>query len=86
MFPVDGGFGPWSNYSSCSVTCGGGIKTRERKCDTPKPAHGGTDCLGAKTETDVCATNPCPGIIRVLSLKITTKSFWLQIFQSKIDN
>ncbi|KAL1767546.1 A disintegrin and metalloproteinase with thrombospondin motifs 20 isoform X2, partial [Sigmodon hispidus] len=33
--PVDGEWGPWGPYSSCSRTCGGGIKTTTRLCDRP---------------------------------------------------
>ena len=51
--PVDGG---WSEFSACSVTCGGG--TRTRTCTNPVPANGGADCVGPATEA--CNTDPCP--------------------------
>eukprot|EP00795_Rhopilema_esculentum_P001012 gene1012-15336_t len=61
--PVHGGYGPWQEYGSCSVTCGGGVKTRRRLCDDPKPAFGGNDCsaLGPDTESAQCNTHECPG-------------------------
>jgi hypothetical protein len=30
-FLTDGLWGPWSSYSSCSVTCGGGLQNRLEK-------------------------------------------------------
>ena len=41
---MDGGWGAWADWSVCSLTCGGGTQTRERKCDSPVPAYGGKDC------------------------------------------
>lgn len=34
--PVDGEWGPWGPYSSCSRTCGGGIKSTTRLCNRPE--------------------------------------------------
>ena len=63
---VDGNYGPWYDTSSCTQTCGSfGVKTQERKCDNPLPAHG-KDCkdqpsLGARTQTIVCKRGTqCP--------------------------
>lgn len=36
MRPVDGEWGPWGPYSSCSRTCGGGIKSTTRLCNRPE--------------------------------------------------
>jgi len=58
--PVDGGFGPWTVWGSCSATCGGGSNSRTRQCDSPAPAHGGEPCLGENTDTAHCNTQPCP--------------------------
>ena len=33
---VDGGWGPWRNYSECSRTCGAGVSFTERHCDNPR--------------------------------------------------
>ncbi|KAG1685919.1 A disintegrin and metalloproteinase with thrombospondin motifs 20 [Nymphon striatum] len=36
LTPVNGDWGEWSAYSSCSRSCGGGIAQSERLCDSPK--------------------------------------------------
>ncbi|KAK3584782.1 hypothetical protein CHS0354_021242 [Potamilus streckersoni] len=33
---VQGGWGEWGSWTSCSRTCGRGIMYRQRKCDNPK--------------------------------------------------
>ncbi|KAJ7383493.1 Hemicentin-1 [Desmophyllum pertusum] len=42
--PVNGGWGEWGGWSECSVTCGPGMRSRDRKCDSPKPQYGGATC------------------------------------------
>ena len=61
FFTVDCEVGPWGNWTSCSVTCGGGTKERNR---TAIPAqYGGANCTGNDTEHQTCNDNiPCPGI------------------------
>ncbi|XP_050407909.1 coadhesin isoform X2 [Patella vulgata] len=57
---VDGNWGPWSEFNSCSVTCGEGTQSRSRSCDNPPPAYDGADCNGDGTETRSCNTIECP--------------------------
>lgn len=59
-FIVDGGFTPFSNFSSCSKTCGGGTQSRLRSCSNPEPQFGGKNCSGNYKETRECNTQPCP--------------------------
>ena len=61
---VDGNYTEWSAWGNCTVTCGGGVKQRERTCTNPRPSFGGKDCsaLGPDTSTASCNTNPCPGM------------------------
>lgn len=59
--PLDGGYSHWSNFTSCSVTCGGGEQTRIRSCTNPVPCCGGRNCehLGPSVETRKCNTCKC---------------------------
>jgi len=58
---VDGQWGTFGSWSSCSVTCGGGVRTRERSCDNPPPSGGGADCVGRSTRQRDCNRDDCPG-------------------------
>lgn len=57
---VAGGFSEWSNWSKCSVTCGGGTQQRNRSCTNPRPEKYGTKCKGPAHETKTCASKMCP--------------------------
>lgn len=41
---VGGGFGPWSKFGECSVSCGIGFKRRTRRCVHPYPRHSRGNC------------------------------------------
>ncbi|XP_071118930.1 A disintegrin and metalloproteinase with thrombospondin motifs 6-like [Haliotis cracherodii] len=58
--PVNGGWGAWSNWGECSRTCGGGVNSSQRECNTPAPKHGGKYCLGKRKKYMSCNTQPCP--------------------------
>ena len=60
--PVHGNYSPWSNFSSCSKSCGNGKMVRTRKCSNPTPKHGGRNCslFGHSTEVRSCNAFPCP--------------------------
>ncbi|XP_052699211.1 SCO-spondin-like isoform X2 [Crassostrea angulata] len=57
---VDGNWSTWTPFSTCSKTCGDGIKSRNRTCSNPAPLHGGKLCSGTTTETVTCSDGPCP--------------------------
>ncbi|XP_032660482.1 A disintegrin and metalloproteinase with thrombospondin motifs 20 isoform X2 [Chelonoidis abingdonii] len=58
--PVDGEWGPWGPYNSCSRTCGGGIKSTTRLCNQPEPRNGGKYCVGRRMKFRSCSTDSCP--------------------------
>lgn len=58
---VNGAMGPWSDWSTCSVTCGTGTRVRMRTCNNPKPENGGLPCTDSTVENGVCSLAPCPG-------------------------
>lgn len=59
--PINGQWSEWSNWSECSATCGGGVKERTRKCDSPEPQNGGESCQGWGSEFAVCNRQKCNG-------------------------
>ena len=68
---VDGGWGTWSSWTECPVSCGSGEIKRNRTCDNPAPQHGGDSCTDSgspDSETKSCNDNPCV-------CKLTTQAF-----------
>ncbi|KXJ07705.1 Mucin-like protein [Exaiptasia diaphana] len=57
---MNGNFTEWSNWTSCSLSCGNGTRYRSRSCTNPAPAHGGKNCTGPYKETKNCNTQSCP--------------------------
>ncbi|XP_033636887.1 A disintegrin and metalloproteinase with thrombospondin motifs 6-like [Asterias rubens] len=57
---VDGGWGTWSAWSSCSRTCGGGVTVSERLCNSPRPTHRGLYCTGERSQYKSCNIDDCP--------------------------
>lgn len=54
-----GEFSNWSNWSDCSVSCGGGLIKRNRTCTNPVPGPLGMDCSGIRVMTRKCNEKPC---------------------------
>ena len=52
---VPGTWTQWSQWTTCSKTCGVGKSTRSRSCE-------GGSCSGIGFESMDCTTTPCPGI------------------------
>lgn len=62
---TDGGYSAWSEWSGCSHSCGGGLRTRTRTCTNPRPQFGGRDCsaLGPATQSMSCNEAPCETVV-----------------------
>ncbi|WAR27191.1 ADT1-like protein [Mya arenaria] len=58
--PVDGVLTEWSEWSACTVTCGGGTMYHNRTCYFPPDVPHGLDCKRRLENTKTCNTNKCP--------------------------
>uniref|UniRef100_A0AAY4CIP9 ADAM metallopeptidase with thrombospondin type 1 motif, 18 n=1 Tax=Denticeps clupeoides TaxID=299321 RepID=A0AAY4CIP9_9TELE len=56
---VHGQWSGWSQWSDCSRTCGGGVMSRERFCNSPSPQHNGKFCPGPGRLHQLCNARPC---------------------------
>ena len=45
-FMIAGDWSAWGDWSTCSRSCGGGVRERRRRCDNPAPSCGGLECVG----------------------------------------
>lgn len=53
-------------WSECSAKCGGGYRTRIRRCDNPPPQRSrGLDCQGSSVEYELCNIQACSDIKRI---------------------
>ena len=52
--------GPWSKWTECSTTCGGGQQQRTRECGLPKTRSTENPCKQPLIEFNKCNTLPCP--------------------------
>lgn len=60
-FAVNGNWGAWTQWTTCSSSCGGGSRKRTRRCDNPPPSSGGGHCPGDSQQIDYCNKEECPG-------------------------
>ncbi|KAM9721999.1 A disintegrin and metalloproteinase with thrombospondin motifs 13 [Dama dama] len=56
---VHGHWSGWGPASPCSRSCGGGVITRRRRCNNPRPAFGGRVCVGSDLQAEMCNTQAC---------------------------
>ncbi|XP_052097131.1 uncharacterized protein LOC127732114 isoform X8 [Mytilus californianus] len=55
----NGVWSKWSDYSTCSVTCGGGVQTKSRMCSNRAPNENGHNCSGNNVDERICNTQNC---------------------------
>ena len=48
---VDGNWGEWGSWTTCSKTCSGGLRKRTRTCSNPLPQYGGLNCTDSSMMT-----------------------------------
>ena len=61
---MNGGWGSWTDWNACTVSCGGGEQTRTRDCNNPQTQCNGAECTvdgSTSTDTQKCNDNDCPG-------------------------
>lgn len=59
---VNGGWGVWSAWGTCSTTCEAGLQTRKRTCSNPQPSNGGEHCFGESADYRSCNLRTCPSV------------------------
>ncbi|KAG8182020.1 hypothetical protein JTE90_013951 [Oedothorax gibbosus] len=57
--PIDGKWSEWSSWSPCSVSCGIGVHSRVRSCNSPEPMYDGRDCVGDSEDLEECGDDTC---------------------------
>ncbi|KAH3755662.1 hypothetical protein DPMN_190360 [Dreissena polymorpha] len=57
--PTHGAWSAWIEWGSCSVTCGTGLRRRDRACDNPWPSRDGNHCFGDNINYEICSKPVC---------------------------
>ena len=58
---VHGAWGGWSDWGTCSSSCGVGLRRRDRNCDSPWPSKDGNYCNGDNINYEICSDADCHG-------------------------
>ena len=66
IFSVNCMWSSWGRWSSCSMSCGKGIRQRRRTI-TRNSKHGGKKCSGSKMIKQYCNTKKCSGMINLIT-------------------
>ncbi|XP_053403518.1 thrombospondin-1-like isoform X2 [Mercenaria mercenaria] len=57
---TNGGWGSWTSWTSCTASCNGGMQSRQRICNNPKPSADGDFCDGNAMNVRMCNQQHCP--------------------------
>ncbi|XP_045169863.2 thrombospondin-1-like [Mercenaria mercenaria] len=57
----NGGWTAWRSWGSCSITCGGGFRSRSRTCTNPITSLSGKHCKGDTIQVGACSNTVCKG-------------------------
>ncbi|XP_074841635.1 SCO-spondin-like [Carettochelys insculpta] len=55
-----GAWGQWSPWTRCTKSCGAGLRSRARACDSPAPLGPGDYCEGPPAQVEACHAGQCP--------------------------
>ena len=61
LFSGNATMSDWSPFTTCSASCGGGLKTRSRTCNTPRFGEKKCSALGPLFEEQQCNVHDCSG-------------------------
>lgn len=67
IFTVEEHWSKWGTWTTCSVTCGKGTRTRTRTCFNPWPKRRGVNCAVTSTQSHTCTVGICRSEFLVLS-------------------
>lgn len=56
---ANGGWSSWTTWGTCSASCNGGLKSRQRICNNPPPSLLGRQCVGNSIEYISCNNGLC---------------------------
>ncbi|XP_053385396.1 uncharacterized protein LOC123537769 [Mercenaria mercenaria] len=62
LCPEHGGWTDWTDWGTCSVTCGIGVQKRHRTCTNPSPLRYGDHCFGDTMDVNICVKDPCEAV------------------------
>ncbi|XP_074919520.1 SCO-spondin-like [Chelonoidis abingdonii] len=57
-----GGWSAWSPWTECTKSCGEGLRSRARACDSPTPLGHGDYCEGPPAQVETCHQGQCPAL------------------------
>lgn len=59
---ANGGWSDWGSWTSCSISCGGGFRSKSRNCSHPRPSPFGQFCDGDSVMIESCNEHACSAL------------------------